>query len=116
MTTATWEAECVALYDASKEVLFMRTVLVFLQSELTGMRVVGVFDVNKGAKTIANNPSSAFRSKHVDAKLYFNRGLIRVGEVYILHVEMEEQHADVLTKPLWRKNFLLHRAALMNLS
>ena len=31
----------------------------------------------------------------------------------IVHVGTEEQHADVLTKPLWRKKFLVHRAALM---
>ena len=67
-------------------------------------------------KAIADNPSSASRSKHIDVKLHFFRGLIRAGEVSIVHVGTEKQHADVLTKPLWRKKFLVHRAALMNLS
>ena len=49
-------------------------------------------------------------------KLRFIRGLIRTGEVRVLHVGTTEQYADVLTKLLWKKNFLLHRAALMNLS
>ena len=48
----------VALCDASKEALFTRAVLVFLQSDLTGMRV-DVFGNNEGAKAIANNPSVA---------------------------------------------------------
>ena len=39
VTTATCEAEYVALCDPFKEALFMRAVLVFLQLELTGMRV-----------------------------------------------------------------------------
>ena len=39
VTTATCEAEYVALCDASKEALFTRAVLVFLQPELSGMRV-----------------------------------------------------------------------------
>ena len=75
------------------------------------------FDDNEGAKTIADNPSSASRSKHVDIKLHFIQGLIRTGEARILHVGTEEQHADVLTKALWKNKFLLlHRAALMNFS
>ena len=38
-TTATCEAEYITLCDASKEALFMRAVLVFLQHDLIGMRV-----------------------------------------------------------------------------
>ena len=72
VTTATCEAECVALCYASKEALFMRAVLVFLQPELTGIRVY-VFGDNEGAKAIVNNPSSASRSKHIDVKLHFIR-------------------------------------------
>ena len=37
VTTAACEAVCVALCDASKEALFTRAVLVFLQPELSGM-------------------------------------------------------------------------------
>ena len=58
VTTATCEAEYVALRDASKEALFTRAVLVFLQPELSGMRV-DIFGDNEGAKAIADNPSSA---------------------------------------------------------
>ena len=100
VTTATCEAEYVALCDASKEAFFTRAVLVFLQLELSGMRV-DIFGDNEGAKAIADyNPSSASRSKHVDVKLHSIRGLICTGEVRILHVGTEEQHADVLTKAL----------------
>ena len=35
-----------------------------------------VFGDNEGAKAIADNPSSASRSKHIDVKLHFIRGLI----------------------------------------
>ena len=115
MTTTTCEAKYVALCNVSKEALFTRAVLVFLQPDLTGIRV-DVFGENEGAKAIANNPSSASRSKHIDVKLHFIRGLLRAGEIRVLHVGTAKQHADVLTKPLWRKKFMLHRAALMNLS
>ena len=68
---ATCEAEYVALCDALKKTLFMkRAVPVFLQPELTGMRV-DIFGDNKGVKAIADNPSSATRSKHIKVKLHF---------------------------------------------
>ena len=113
--TATCEAEYVALCDASKQAVFTRAILVFLQPELSGMRV-DIFGDNDGAKAIADNPSSESRSKHVDVKLHFIRGLICTGEVRILHVGIEGQYADVLTKALWRNKFMVHRAALMNFS
>ena len=77
---------------------------------------VDIFGDNEGAEAIADNPSSASRSKHIDVKLHFIRGLIRTGEVIILHVGTEEQHTDILTKALWRKKLMVHRAALMNFS
>ena len=115
ISTATCEAEYVALCDASKEALFTRAVLAFFQPELSGMRV-DIFGDNEGAKVIADNPSSASRSKHIDVKLHFIRGLIRTGEVRILHVGTEEQHADFLTKAFWKKESMVHHAALINFS
>ena len=113
---ATCEAEYVALCDASKDALFTRAVLVFLRPELSGMRV-DIFGDNEGSKAIADNPDSASRSKRIDVKLKSIWGLIHTGEVIILNVGTEEQHADTLTKALWtRKKFLVDRAALMNLS
>ncbi|CAN0093926.1 unnamed protein product [Ascophyllum nodosum] len=53
---------------------------------------VDIFGDNEGAKAIADNPSSAWRSKPIDGKLHFIRGLIRSGEVRILHVGTEKQH------------------------
>ena len=115
VTTTTCEAEYVALYDAAKEALFTRAVSVFLQPTLSSMQV-DIFGDNEGAKVTADNSSSASRSKHIDVKLHFIRRLIRTGAVRILYVGTEEQHADVLTKALWRKKFMVHFAALMNFS
>ena len=115
MTTATCEAKCVALCDASKEALFTRAVLIVLPPELSGMREY-IFGDNEGAKAIVDSPSSASRSKYIDVKLHFIRGLIRTGGVRILHVGTENQHADVLTKTFRRNKFLVRRAALINFS
>ena len=74
-----------------------------------------IFGDNWGTMAMANNPSSASRSKHIDVKFHFIQGLVCAGEIWILHVRTEDQHADILTKVLWRKKFMVHRAALMNL-
>ena len=60
----------------------MRAVLVFLQPELTGVKVE-IFGDNEGATTIAGYPSSASKSRHIDVKLHFIRGLIYAGEVRV---------------------------------
>lgn len=56
--TSTREAEFVALCDASTDTIFMRTILVFLQSEQIG-KTVDIVGDNGHVKTIANNTSSA---------------------------------------------------------
>ena len=86
----------VAQCDTFKEVFFTRAILVFLQPELSGMRV-DIFGDDEGSKVIADNPSSASTSKYINVKLHFIRGLIRMRKVRILHVGTKEQHADVLT-------------------
>ena len=75
---------------------------------------VNIFGDKEGS-AITDTQSSASRSKHIDVKLHFIRGLIRTGEDRTLHVDTEEQHVDVLTKALWRKQFLVLRAAFMTL-
>ena len=70
VTTATCEADCGALCDASKEALFTRAVFVFLQPKLSGVRE-DIFDDYKGSKAIADDSSSASRSKRIDVKLHF---------------------------------------------
>ena len=115
VTTATCEVQYAVLCDASREALFTRAVSVFLQPELSGMRV-DTFGDNESAKAIADNPSSASTSKHIYVEPHFIQGLVRAGEVRVSHVGTAEQHADVPTKSLWRKKFMLHHAALMNLS
>lgn len=74
----------------------MKAVLVFLQPQPTGM-CTGIFCSNGGAMATTNNPSSAL-SKHIDMKFQFIQGLVRTGDIRIIVVGMEGQHADILTK------------------
>ena len=74
----------------------MRAVFVFLQPQLAGMSI-DIFSDNYGAMAITNNPSSVSRSI-TDVNFHSIQGLVGSGEIRILHVGTESQHADILTK------------------
>ena len=97
-----------------KNALFSRVVLEFVHTQLCGM-VFKVFEDNEGAKARAENPLSSARTKHIDVRYHFLRGLKR-NEIAIRHVQSKDQHTDILTKPLGRDYFSRHRRFLMNLS
>ena len=45
------------------------------------------------------------RKKHIDAKYHFIRELVNNGETVLQHCRLEEQFADIFTKPLAREEF-----------
>ena len=70
---------------------------------------------NKRAKAMAENPLSLGRSKHIDVRWHFIRGLVEKKELKVMHVASEWQHAGILTKALHVTLFKRHRKALLNL-
>ena len=44
-------------------------------------------------------------SKHIEIKYHYIRDMVQRGEVKLQYVAMDEQIADVLTKPLARVQF-----------
>ena len=52
------------------------------------------------------------RSKHIEIKYHYIRDMVHRGAVKLLYVAMEEQIADVLTKPLDRMKFKYFRERL----
>ena len=79
------------------------------------MLCVDIFGDNEGAMAIVNNPSSASRSKHIGVKSPFFKELCVQERLVSFMYETKDQYADILTKALWRKTFMVHCAALMNL-
>ena len=45
------------------------------------------------------------RTKHIDTKFHFIQELVNNGEIVLQHCRMDEQFADILTKPLGKKSF-----------
>ena len=111
---STTEAEYISITDGVKELLFAKGVVSFLVPELSE-RCCDVFVDNAGAISLANNPLSSARTKHIDVRYHFIRELVRSKTIRVQYVTSAQQHADILTKPLTGGSFVLHRGVLMNL-
>jgi hypothetical protein len=60
---------------------------------------------NQSAISLSKNPVFHERSKHIDVRYHFIRNCVETGQVEVEHVRTENQHADILTKPLSRFRF-----------
>ncbi|CAB1104728.1 unnamed protein product [Ectocarpus sp. CCAP 1310/34] len=85
------EAEYIAAGEGVKESLFVRAVLSFVAPETRG------------------------RTKHIDVRFHFIRGLFRSGDITVKFNPTTEQHADLLTNALSRASLQYHRRKLMDL-
>jgi len=114
LAVSTTEAEYISTGDGVKEGLFAKGVLCFLVPQLSEK----CFDVcvdNAGAISLANNPLSSARTKHIDVRFHFLRELVRSKTIEVVYVPTKFQHADILTKPLTGEGFVMHRGVLMNI-
>jgi hypothetical protein len=55
---------------------------------------------NESAIKIANNPIQHSRTKHIDIRHHFLRDHVSKGDIKIDRVSMNDQSADIFTKPL----------------
>ena len=74
-----------------------------------------VLEDNQGAVRLSQNPGSISNSKHIDVRNVL-RELVQQGDISVVHVPSEYQHADILTKALAFDLFATHRRFLMNLN
>ena len=56
--------------DGVKEAMYLRGVLTFLRPEVETPSI-SVFEDNRGAKALAENPLSSSNSKHIDVTIFF---------------------------------------------
>ena len=74
-----------------------------------------VFEDNRGAVQLAQNPVANSNSKHIEVRHHFHRELVRQRDIKVMQVPSEIQHADILTKALAYDLFAFHRKFLMKL-
>ena len=92
------EAEYVALSELAKEILWMRELCTEIGQELIGPTTI--FEDNKSAIAIANDPVHHGRVKHIQVKVHFFRDHLKKGHLKLEYISTENQVADLLTKPL----------------
>ena len=111
--SGTSEAEYVALSEVVKEVLFLRQVQEFM-APLMRVGAVNVFEDNEGAIKLVTNKHASRRTKHIDEKHLLVRNASDARKVRVAYVRSEDQHADVLTKPLDMQKFYKHAKFILN--
>lgn len=67
---------------------------------------------NQSAIKLAHNPVFHARTKHIEIQHHFIRERILDGEIDVQYIPTGNQTADILTKPLPKPAFELHRVAL----
>ena len=61
---------------------------------------------NKSALALAKNPVFRERSKHIRVRYHFIRGCLEERSIKPGYINIKDQLADLLTKPLGRIRFL----------
>ena len=111
--SGTSEAEYVALSEVVKEVLFLRQVQKFMKPSMR-VGAVNVFEDNEGAIKLATKKHASRRTKYIDVKHHLVRDASDARKVRVAYVKLEDQHADLLTKPLDMQTFYRHAKFILN--
>jgi len=112
VTTSTHDAEYVGLSIASKEVIWLRKLLLALLPDYTEHKMPenALYCDNQGAITTANQATYMVsgRSKHIDVRFHVIRDAAANGLIRLEYVRTEDMTADILTKALPRETFQRH--------
>ena len=65
-----------------------------------GMPCFPIFENNRGAVQLSQNPVSNSNARHIDVRHHFLSEVVRQRDISVNHVFSEYQHADLLTKAL----------------
>ena len=103
------EAEYVAAGSCCAQLLWMRQTL--KEYGVTCDKVPLYCD-NESAIKIANNPVQHSKTKHIQIRHHFLTNHVMKEDIDIIHVNTEEQLADIFTKPLDEKRFCKLRCEL----
>ena len=100
------ESEYMEASEAAKEVVFFRELMNEMGYEMKDATVM--YEDNKACIAFSKNNTNHDRSKHIDIRAYALRDCVRNGIVELVHVDTENQLADMLTKHQRKKDFSRH--------
>ena len=97
------EAEYMAVTDASKQGIWLRTIFSDIGIDTNGPTPIHVD--NQGCIDLTSNPVHHKRTKHIDIRHHFIRECVEDNTVEIIKIPTGENISDVLTKSLpWEKH------------
>ena len=106
----TVEAEYIAASDATKEAVWLRKLISGLFGNRLETTVINCD--NQGCIKLTENPVFHDKSKHIEMKYHYIRGMVQKGVIKLQYVATDMQVADILTKPLPLKNFARFRGMI----
>jgi Reverse transcriptase (RNA-dependent DNA polymerase) len=107
---STVEAEYMAAANATKEAIWLRTLLQDLG--FTQVQATTIWGDNTGCIALAHNPIAHSRAKHIDIRHHFIRERIASDEINLVSCSTKDMIADIFTKALPRESFEKFRDAL----
>lgn len=111
-STSSTDAEIIAMCEALKTCYWLRELMRELKFPL---QEILLYQDNLSAMTLATEPTTPKRSKHLLTKLTYVRSLVRSGAVRMEHLSTEKMTADVLSKPLHGDPYYMHTGDMMGL-
>ena len=96
------EAEYAALSEVSREIVYIKRLLLHIGFEKYFKSPIDVFCDNQSAIELSKNAAFHKRNKHIDICLHFTRELVEQKEIVIHYLQNDCMPADILTKPLTR--------------
>ena len=116
---STTKAEYIALSTSLREVIPLMGML--KEAVEQGVKINNVppkihctvFEDNSGALELARLPKVRPRMKHINQSYHHFREYMERQEIHIQATPMEEQLADILTKPLPEYSFIRHHQSIM---
>ena len=109
VTLSVTEAELVAAVDAAQDMLFAMRVLESMGLQVKKPMILQID--NKGAVDLANNWSSAGRTRHVAVRVCFLRELKEEGVLLCEWIPNEDMSSDIYTKNVGGEAFDRHASA-----
>ncbi|UZJ53681.1 hypothetical protein CBS101457_003001 [Exobasidium rhododendri] len=108
---STLESEYIALCEATKETIWLRTILAELGELQEGPTTIHAD--NLGANAFTKETQFHRRTKHIAVKYHYTRDMVTEGNIIVEYIPTSLQKADILTKGLPR---VKHSEAIAHLS
>jgi hypothetical protein len=102
------EAEYMALMHATKEAIWLRSLISELKIELRLTEPTLIYKDNQSCIALARNPVQHARTKHIDIQHHFIRDKVDSKEIELAYSPTDEMIADALTKALPHPRFSQH--------